>query len=377
MSTANTTTTPLADFDTEEIQVNMGPQHPSTHGVLRLILRLDGETVKAVTPDIGFLHRGIEKLAEKRTYPQFIPITDRLDYLAAMHNNYCFVAAAEKLMSVEIPPRAQLIRVIAMELNRIASHLLFCGCFGLDLGASTPFIYMFREREKIYDLFEMLCGARLTYNFIRIGGVAFDVPDGFVEKTTALLDELPDRIREYDNLLSKNEIFLVRTRGIGVLEPDLAIDWGVTGPTLRASGPDFDLRRAEPYCGYETFEFNVITGKTRDCHARYMMRLLEMLESAKIVREAMARLTLGPVMAKVPRAIKVPEGEAYARVESPRGELGCYLVSKGGLSPYRLKWRAPCFSNLAALSDMAVGLKVADLIACLASIDLVLGDVDR
>jgi NADH-quinone oxidoreductase subunit D len=367
----------LGRFDTEELRINMGPQHPSTHGVLRLIPRLDGETVNAVECDIGFLHRGIEKLAEKRTYAQFIPITDRLDYLAAMHNNYCFAAAAEKLMGIEAPPRAQLIRVIAMELNRIASHLLFCGCFGLDLGATTPFIYTFREREKVYDLFEMLCGARMTYNFIRIGGVSFDIPGGFVEQTTAFLDELPDRIREYDNLLSKNEIFLVRTRGIGVLDPDLALDWGVTGPTLRASGPEFDLRRVEPYCGYETFEFEVVVGDTCDCFARYMMRLWEMLESARIVRQALARLEKGPVMAKVPRVIRPPEGEAYARVESPRGELGCYLVSKGGPSPYRMKWRAPCFSNLAALSDMAVGLKVADLIACLASIDLVLGDVDR
>ena len=369
--------TPLEDFDTEELQVNMGPQHPSTHGVLRLIVRLDGETVKAVTPDIGFLHRGIEKLAERRTYVQFTPLTDRLDYLAAMHNNYVYAAAVEKLMGIEVPPRAQLLRVLAMELNRIASHLLFLGVFGLDLGASTPFIYTFREREKVYDLFEILCGARLTYNYIRIGGVSTDLPDEFMKPTLALLDELPDRMQEYDNLLSKNEIFLMRTRGIGVISPDLALDWGVTGPTLRASGPAFDLRRDDPHCGYPAFDFAVVTEQTCDCYARYWCRFREITESAEIVRQVLERLDPGPVMAKVPRVIKPPAGEAYARVESPRGEIGCYLVSKGDSSPYRLKWRAPCFSNLAALSDMTVGLKVADLIACLASIDLVLGDVDR
>lgn len=362
---------------TEEVQVNMGPQHPSTHGVLRMILTIDGETVVEGKPDIGYLHRGIEKLAERRSYMQFVTLTDRTDYLSAMLNNAVYAMAVEKLMGTEVPERAEYIRVIMMELQRIASHLVFLGAFGLDLGASTPFIYCFREREDIMDLFEMACGARLTYSYIRPGGVMRDLPAGFEEKTRAFLKKLPGRLEEVDDLLSKNQIFLIRSRGIGPISPEDAVSYAMSGPNLRGSGVPFDVRKDDPYSIYDRFDFNVVTESTCDCLARYLVRAGEVRESLKIVEQALDGLPEGDYTAKMPRALKPPAGEVYARVESSRGDLGVYLISDGSASPYRLHWRGPSFINLAAVGQMVKGWKIADTVAILGSLDIVLGEVDR
>lgn len=362
---------------TEELQVNMGPQHPSTHGVLRMIVTIDGETVVEAKPDIGYLHRGIEKLAERRSYTQFVTLTDRFDYLAAMHNNLAYSIAVEKLMGLEVPERAEYIRVIMSELQRIASHLVFVGAFGLDLGASTPFIYCFREREDIVDLFEMACGARLTYSYIRPGGVMRDLPKGFVEKARAFLKKMPERLDEIDTLLSTNEILLVRTRGVGCISAEDAIDWSMSGPSLRGSGIPFDVRKDHPYSVYDKLDFNVITRSECDCLARYLVRTGEIRESLKILEQALDMLPEGDYTAKVPKVIKPPAGETYSRIESARGDMGCYIVSDGSTSPYRLHWRGPSFINLAAIGDMVRGWKIADTVAILGSIDIVLGEVDR
>ncbi|MEW5946956.1 MAG: NADH-quinone oxidoreductase subunit D [bacterium] len=355
----------------------MGPQHPSTHGVLRLILRVDGEFIRDVRPDLGYLHRGAEKLAEERSYLQFNPLTDRFDYLSAMHNNAVYSMAIEKLAAIQVPERAEYIRVIVMELNRIASHLVFWGTFGLDLGALTPILYAFREREKVLELLEMVSGARMTFNYIRFGGVRDDLPDGFVPALNAFLDEFPHRLDEYDALLTGNEIFKIRTIGIGRLDPGDAVALGVTGPNLRASGVAFDLRRAEPYSVYDRFSFDVPTRAAGDTFDRYAVRIEEMRQCVRIVRQAVEQMPDGPVQAKVQRNIKPPPGDVYARIEAPRGELGVYLVSDGGANPYRFKLRAPSFINLQALKKISTGMKVGDLIAILGSIDIVLGEVDR
>jgi NADH-quinone oxidoreductase subunit D len=362
---------------TEEIQVNMGPQHPSTHGVLRMILTLDGETIVDAKPDIGFLHRGIEKLAERRSYLQIVGLTDRADYLSAMLNNAVYSMAVEKLAGIEVPERAEFIRVIMMELNRIASHLVFVGAFGLDLGASTPFIYAFREREDIIDLFEMACGARLTYSYIRPGGVMRDLPPGFYERAKAFLKKMPSRMDEIDDLFTKNEIVLVRTRGVGFISAEDAINYAMSGPNLRASGVAFDVRKDYPYSVYDRLQFNVVTQCTGDCLARYLVRTGEIRESLKIIEQALDMIPPGDHTAKVPRTLKLPEGEAFARIESSRGDLGVYLVSDGGTSPYRLHWRPPSFINLAAVGQMVRGWKVADAVAVIGSLDIVLGEVDR
>ena len=362
---------------TEEIQVNMGPQHPSTHGVLRMILKLDGEVVMDAQPDIGYLHRGIEKLAEKRTYNQFVTLTDRTDYLSSMLDNVVYAIAVEKLMGIEAPERAEYIRVIMMELNRIASHLVFVGAFGLDLGASTPFIYAFREREDIIDIFEATCGARLTYSYIRPGGVMRDLPLGIEDKIRAFLRKLPSRLVEIDDLFSRNEIVFVRTRGVGVISPEDAIDYAMSGPNLRGSGVAFDVRKDEPYSVYDRLDFNIVTQPTCDCLGRYLVRTGEIRESLKIVEQALDGLPEGDYTAKMPRTLRPPAGEVFTRIESSRGDLGVYLVSDGSTSPYRLHWRAPSFINLAAVSQMAKGWKVADLVAILGSLDIVLGEVDR
>ena len=362
---------------TEEIQVNMGPQHPSTHGVLRMILTLDGETIVDAKPDIGYLHRGVEKLAEKRTYTQFITLTDRTDYLSPMLNNAVYALAVEKLAGIEVPERAEFIRVIMMELQRIASHLVFIGTFGLDLGASTPFIYAFREREDIMDLFEMACGARLTYSYIRPGGVMRDLPEGFEQKTRAFLKKMPARLDEFDTLLTKNEIFLIRSRGVGVLSAEDAVDYAMSGPCLRGSGVDFDLRRDEPYSVYDRMQFNVITHPAGDCLDRFLVRAGEIRESLKIVEQALDMLPVGDYTSKVPRTLKPAAGEVFTRVESARGDLGVYLVSDGSTNPYRLHWRGPSFINLAAVGQMVKGWKIADAVAILGSLDIVLGEVDR
>jgi len=365
------------DIYTEEFLVNMGPQHPSTHGVLRMMLRLDGEVVLEATPHIGYLHRGIEKIAENRTYPQFIPFTDRLDYVTSMSNNWAYVGAVEKLMEIQVPERAEYIRVIMAELNRIASHLIWFGTFALDLGAVTPFLYAFREREQILDLFEMVCGQRLTYNYLRIGGVSQNLPIRFVEKTRKFIKYFPPRIDEYDDLLSRNSIFLLRTKGIGILDPKLAIDYGATGPVLRGSGVKWDLRKDEPYGIYEKFDFEIPRGEIGDCYDRYQVRMNEMRQSARIVEQALDSLPEGEIMAKIPRVIKPPAGEVYFRIESSRGELGFFVVSDGSPKPYRLKIRSPAFSNLSVISELVKGYKIADLVAILGSIDIVLGEIDR
>lgn len=355
----------------------MGPQHPSTHGVLRVILTLDGETVVDAKPDIGYLHRGVEKLAEKRTYVQFVTLTDRTDYLASMLNNAVYAMAVEKLMAIEVPERAEFIRVIMMELQRIASHLVFVGAFGLDLGASTPFIYAFREREDICDLFEMVCGARLTYSYIRPGGVMRDLPAGFDQKLRAFLKKMPSRMDEFDELLTKNGILILRSRGVGVISAKDAINWALSGPPLRGSGVPFDIRRDQPYSVYDRMQFDVITQPDGDCLSRYRVRPIEIRESLRIVEQSLDMLPEGDYTAKVPRVIKPPAGEVYTRVESPRGDLGVYLISDGTSNPYRLHWRAPSFINLAAVGDMIKGWKIADAVAIIGSLDIVLGEVDR
>lgn len=365
-----------SELVTEELHVNMGPQHPSTHGVLRLILQLDGEWIHRCDPDVGFLHRSFEKLAELKSYPSGIPLTDRWDYLSSMSNNLVYVQAVEKLLGLEVPERAQFIRMIVCELNRIASHLVFVGTYGLDLGAMTPFLYCFRDRERILDLFEEICGARLTYNYLRIGGVAADVPGTWLEKVKAFIDYLPPMLQEIDDLLTGNEIFILRTRNIGVITAEQAIDYGLTGPMLRASGVARDVRKAEPYQAYDQVEFDLPIGKKGDCLDRYVVRVEEIRQSLRILDQCLEKIPNGEVLARVPRTIKPEPGECYTAVESPRGELGLHLVSDGTERPYRMKIRRPSFINLGVLPEIAVGEKVADLIATLGSTDIVMGEVD-
>jgi NADH-quinone oxidoreductase subunit D len=362
---------------TEHVVLNMGPQHPSTHGVLRLKLTLDGEVILGCDPVIGYLHRGMEKIAENRTYAQFLPYTDRIDYLSSASNNEAFVLAVERLAGIEVPERAQYLRVILLELNRIASHLVFVATFANDLAATTAFLYAFREREVIMDLFEMWTGARLTQSWIRIGGVGSDLPDGFERKAHEFCRMLGPRLDEYDGLLTGNAIFRLRTEGVGVLPPELGIDWACSGPTLRGSGVAFDLRRAEPYEVYEKLGFEVVTDAACDCMGRYRVRMEEMRQSVRIIEQCLDHLPQGEVQAKVPRALRPPAGEAYGRVESPRGEFGCYIVSDGGTSPLRLRLRTPSFFHMAALPQILRGWKIGDVIAILGSIDIVLGEMDR
>jgi NADH-quinone oxidoreductase subunit D len=367
----------------QELLINMGPQHPSTHGVLHLRVRTDGEIVTDVEPRIGYLHRCAEKIAEKVTYAQYVPYTDRLDYLAGTNCNLGYCLAVERLAGIEAPERARWIRVILAELNRIASHLIAFGTFGLDTGAFTPFLYAFRERELILDLIESYAGARLTTHDIRIGGVPRDLDADLAGRIRKFLDVLGPKIRDYHELLSYNAIFIARTAGVGILPPDVAIAYGVTGPCLRASGVGFDLRRDEPYGGYDRFRFEVPVGhegpgRIGDSWNRYFVRIREMEESASIVRQALDGLPPGPFAPLNPkRPIKPPAGESYVRTESPRGLLGFYLVSAGGDRPVRCKIRAPSFSNLAVLPGLSKGMMLADLVAILGSLDIVLGEIDR
>lgn len=361
---------------TEEITLNMGPQHPSTHGVFRVILKVDGETVREAEPVCGYLHRGVEKLAEDRTYTQFIPYTDRLDYLAAMLNNLGYVMAVEELMGIEVPERAQYIRVICAELSRIASHLVATAAYSVDLGGFTGFLYPFRDREKVLDLFEMLTGSRMTVSYMRIGGVAADLPDEFLPALENFLDYLPACLDEYDGLITGNEIFQARTKKVGILDPETAVNYGITGPNLRASGVNYDLRKARPYSGYERFEFEVPLGKNGDCFDRFRLRILEMRQSLCIIRQAMEGLPEGPVMAKVPKVIKPPKGDAYFEIEGAKGVLGYYVVSDGSNKPYRIHVRRPSFINLGILNELVKGWKIADVVAILGSLDIVLGEVD-
>ncbi len=373
--------TPM-DVDSEEMILNMGPQHPSTHGVLRIELRTDGEIVLNATPHLGYLHRCKEKIGENLPYFQYIGYTDRLDYLAAMNNNLAWSMAVEKLAGIQVPRRAEFIRVIAVELNRIASHLVSFGTYGLDMGAFTPFLYAFREREYILDLFEQLCGARLTLSYINIGGVTWDLPPGFCEKLIEFLDYFQPKIDEYNHLLSHNHIFVKRTANLGVITAKQAIDYALSGPVIRGSGIPMDLRRDRPYSVYPELEFDVIVGrgevgKLGDCWDRYWVRMAEMKECCRILRQCVAQLPDGIFRAKIPRAMKVAHGEVYVEAENPRGHLGFFIESHGGPIPYRVKIRGPSFVNLAVLPELSHGVLIADIPAIVGSIDIVMGEVDR
>jgi len=363
---------------TEPFVVNIGPVHPSTHGVFRMRTTLDGEVVVDMEPVIGYLHRGIEKLAEGRTYTQNIPFTDRLDYLASMTNNLAYVLAVEKLAGIPVPERAEYLRVIMAELQRIASHLCAVGFFLNDCGAfMTPVLYMFREREKILDLFEMVSGQRLTYNYMRVGGVSQDVPEEFLPALDKFVKVMPGFIDEYDQLLAENEILLARAKGVGILPRELAINISASGPVLRASGVKWDIRKADPYSIYDRFEFDIPTGSVGDCYDRYRVRIQEMRQSVRILKQAMEQLPQGEVRSDVPHLIRPPVGEAYGHIEAPKGELGFYLVSDNSIAPYRFHIRAPTLINLTALKDMMIGWKIADAIIIFGSIDICLAEVDR
>ncbi len=413
----------LDPHDTEELRqetmvINMGPQHPSTHGVLRLLLELDGETVLSCKPIIGYLHTGIEKNCEYRTWQQGVAFVTRADYLSPFFNELAYCLSVERLLGVQAPPRAQVIRVMVCEMNRIASHLVWLATSGLELGAVSVMLYGFRERERIIDIFETVTGLRMNHAYIRIGGVVMDLPDGAVEAIRDLLDVMPGRIGEYERLLSANPIWIERNRGVGVLSAEECLSYGVTGPTARAAGITKDIRKDEPYCGYETFDFDVITREEADCYARYEIRLEEMKQSLRIIEQCLDRLEPGAVMHADPKigwpgqlevgpdgignspayvkhimeesmealihhfkmvteGVEVPAGEVYTPVESPRGELGFYVVSDGEHRPYRVKIRDPSFVNLQAVPKMVEGGLVADLIAAIASVDPVMGGADR
>ena len=364
-------------FDTEEMVLNMGPQHPSTHGVLRVLLKLDGETVVDLDCDIGYLHRGVEKIAEQDTYAMITPYWDRLDYVAAVSGDLCYVEGVEKLLQVEVPRRAEYLRVILTELQRIASHLLWLGTHAIDIGAVTVLLYCFREREEILKIFEDFIGAHLTAHAFRIGGLWWDIYPEFDARVRDFLKILPGRIDEYETLLNTNRIWLGRTVGIGVLPADEAINMSLTGPVLRGSGVKYDLRKDRPYSAYPEFEFEIPTGENGDTYDRYLVRMEEMKQSASIIEQALDGLPEGPVMAKVPKVIKPPVGEIYHAIEAPKGELGVYLVSDGTGKPYRMRIRPPAYINLQSLKRMSIGHLVADVVAIIGTIDIVLGEVDR
>lgn len=362
---------------TEEMLLNVGPQHPSTHGVFRLVVKVDGEIIKEATPVIGYLHRGTEKLAEDLQYTQIIPYTDRLDYLSAMTNNYVLCHAVETMMEIEIPIRAEYLRVLAMELGRVASHLVWFGTYLLDIGALTPFLYAFREREMIINLLNELSGARLTFNYMRVGGVKWDAPEGWLEKVKEFVPYMRSQLESYHELVSGNEIFLHRVKGVGKYTKEDALAYSLSGANLRSTGIKWDLRKNEPYSIYDRFDFDVPVREEGDCHARYQIRLAEIEQSLRIIEQAVESFPEeGPIMAKVPRVIRPPAGEAFVRIESPRGEIGCYIASEGKREPYRLKFRRPSFYNLQILPKLLVGENMANLIAILGGIDIVLGEVD-
>ncbi len=367
---------------TEEMILNMGPQHPSTHGVLRLELELDGELINKVKPHIGYLHRCFEKHTEAMTYPQVIPYTDRMDYLASMGNELGYVIAVEKLLGIQVPERVEYIRVIMAELQRIASHLVALGTYGADIGAMTPFLFCFRDREKILSLFEMTCGARLLYNYIWIGGVSHDLHPDFIRLAKDFVVYFRPKIKELNDLLTNNKIFIERTANVGILPADTAINYGITGPNLRGSGVKWDLRKNDAYSIYNKFDFDIPVGKglfgtTGDCWDRYNVRVLEMEESLKIIEQALNQIPDGDVSSAIPKRIKPPVGQVYSRVENPRGDLGYFIISNGSLNPFRVKVRAPSFVSLQAMDILCRGHLVADIIAILGSIDIVLGEIDR
>jgi NADH-quinone oxidoreductase subunit D len=366
------------ELQTQEFMMNMGPHHPSTHGVCRFLLTLDGEVVKNVEPVIGYLHRALEKICENRTYPQCLPVIDRFEYCTSMSCEYAFCNAVEKLAGIQVPERAEYLRVIMMELNRIASHLIWFGTTALDLGAITPFLYGFREREDILDLFEMTCGQRLTYNYIRIGGVSRDIPDNFVPMTRVFLDKFMVKIKDYVLLLNENPIWVVRNKNVGIMSPEVAIGYGVSGPALRASGVKYDIRRADPYSIYDRFEFDIPTGTVGDCYDRYLVRLEEMRQSVRIVRQALDKLPEGEIKAKISPNFKPPKGELYSRIENSRGEMGIYIQSPGeSKKPLRVKMRGGSYNQLQVIPEIAKGGKIADLVAIMASMDVIMPEVDR
>lgn len=394
----------MAVKSSEIMTINMGPQHPSTHGVLQLILELDGEVVRKATPHIGYLHRGVEKLSEHRTYHQVIPLTDRLDYLAPMSNNLGYVLAVEKLLGItdQIPERAKVVRVLLTELTRLKSHLVWLATHALDIGAMTVFLYCFREREVITDLYEKISGARMTSNYFRVGGLSADLPAGVEQEMREYAEGMPAHIEEYEGLLTGNRIWQKRTIGVGTITGEAAIDIGITGPGLRASGVDWDLRRDNPYSGYEDYNFEVPVRQEGDTFARYKVRLDEMRQSSLIILQALDKLKPGPILADCPRVVlpakqdvvntieglihhfkivtegfKVEAGEVYVGIEAPKGELGYYLVSDGSTRPYRMKVRPPSFINLQGLPQMVEGRLLADVIAVIGTLDIVLGEIDR
>ncbi len=396
--------TGLSELGGDKMVLNMGPSHPATHGVLRIVLELDGEIISKAVPDIGYLHRGDEKIAENMTYTQFVPYTDRLDYLSPLANNVAYVLAVEKLLGIDkqLPPRCQFIRVICCELARISSHLLGLGSFSMDVGAMTVFLHTFTEREKIYNLCESLTGARFTTSYTRIGGLSRDLPPGWVEQCRKFCNEVVRNIDETETLLTRNRIFVDRTQGVGVISREDAIDFGLTGPNLRGSGPDHDLRKTQPYLVYDQLDFEVPVGSKGDCYDRYLVRIEEMRQSVKLVHQCLDRLPGGPInvadgkialppkervltrmeelihhFINVTQGVNAPPGEIYFGHENPKGELGFYINSKGGGTPYRLKIRSPSFVNLSILSKLLPGHMVSDVVAVLGSFDFVMGECDR
>jgi NADH-quinone oxidoreductase subunit D len=364
-------------LDSSELIINMGPQHPATHGVLRVILKLDGEKVLGTECVIGYLHRGVEKIAENRTYTMFNPYVDRMDYVAAVSNGLGYCESVEKLLNVQAPPRANYIRVILTELNRLASHMLWLGTHALDIGAITPLFYTFRDREEILKIFEKYCGARLTTHAFRIGGCLYETYDGFESEVVKFLKFVAPKIDEYEELLTTNRIWVERTKGVGFISAADCVALGVTGPVLRASGVKWDLRKAQPYAAYSEFDFDIPVGTTGDTYDRYLVRMQEMRQSLRIVEQAVGRIPSGPIMAKVPKVIKPAAGEIYHSIEAPKGELGYFIVSDGSTQPYRIRVRPPSFVNLQALDQMVRGQLVADVIAVIGTLDIVLGEVDR
>jgi NADH-quinone oxidoreductase subunit D len=364
-------------LDANELILNMGPQHPATHGVLRVILRLDGEKVMGLECVIGYLHRGVEKIAEHRTYTMFNPYVDRMDYVAAVSNGLGYCEAVEKLLNIEAPPRANYIRVILTELNRLASHQLWLGTHALDIGAMTPLFYTFRDREEILKIFEKYCGARLTTHAFRIGGCQYETYEGFEKDVKKFLTFVAPKIDEYEELLTTNRIWVERTKKVGTISAKDCIALGVTGPVLRASGVKWDLRKAQPYANYKQFEFDIPTGQNGDTYDRYLVRMAEMRQSLRIIQQAVDGIPEGAIMAKVSKVIKPPVGEIYHSIEAPKGELGYYIVSDGSTQPYRIRVRPPSFVNLQALDLMCRGQLVADVIAVIGTLDIVLGEVDR
>jgi NADH-quinone oxidoreductase subunit D len=390
--------------EVQELIVNMGPQHPSTHGVLRLIVHLDGEVVTKVVPDLGYLHRGLEKLSENKTYAQFLPVTDRLDYLAAISNNLAYCLVVEKLLGLDVPRRASYIRVILAELTRIVSHLVWLATHALDLGAFTPFLYCFRERELLLDIFEMYCGSRLTTTAFRIGGVPRDIDSGIQQKIEEFVKIFPSKLNEYEALLTNNKIWLDRTVNVGTISAEDAVNYGLSGPCVRGSGVEWDIRRSEPYCVYNELDFDIPTGRgVGDTYDRYLVRLEEMKQSNRIVKQALEKMPRGELMANDPRVVpqakdrvhtrieslihhfhiiaegfNPPAGEIYQAIEAPKGELGFYIISDGSPKPYRMKIRVPSFANLQAIGRMCEnGMMLADVVAIIGTLDIVLGEIDR